>query len=119
MDWNDMPWISANSRPPSRSASMLDDMRPAAMSASMRRVTRSTADAARDAQIWVSWGSPTTCPGRPARLAIRAWSGRRGAAALAAWGANAHVLGLEVGGGAGGVTVDVGDDVAEQVLGGV
>ena len=41
------------------SGSMLDDMRPAEMSASMRRDIRFTADAARDAQICVSSGSPT------------------------------------------------------------
>src|SRR5579864_5032443 len=35
---------------------------------------------------------------------------------IAARGPRAHMLSLEVGGGAGGVTVDVGDDVAEQVL---
>ena len=44
------------------SGSMLDDMRPAEMSISMRRVTRSTADAARDAQICISSGSPTAMP---------------------------------------------------------
>ena len=44
------------------SGSMPDEMRPAEMSASIRRVTRSTADAARDAQIWVSSGSPTDMP---------------------------------------------------------
>jgi hypothetical protein len=58
MDWNDMPWISANRRSLSMAGSMLDGMR----SALMRRVIRSSADAARDAQIRVSSGSPTDMP---------------------------------------------------------
>jgi hypothetical protein len=62
MDWNDIPWISANRRSLSMAGSVLDGMRPAEMSASMRRVIRSPADAARDAQIRVSSGSPTDMP---------------------------------------------------------